>query len=695
MALGFTKFLLNGGRCRFIINQILSEQDKAIILRGGQGADLPYPLSNYEQLKASLDSEGIHFFNCLAWLIAEKRIEIVAIRAKNGQGIAHQKSGIFTDGQNDVLFSGSCNFTAMALLGNIENLSTRLSWDNNPRDIAAIEEEKAYFSEIFDRRADFVEYINVEDIETAIQNDFGNKDLNDLLTDEQTLIQKQKEKLITNPKFKKRLEILEKELEILRGTPRFPFPEGARQYQKDAYNEWLANDYKGIFAMATGTGKTITALNCVLEEYKKKKKGIYQAVVLVPTIDLAEQWEKEAKSFNIQSILKVTSKSDWQTELSNIVTLTRFGGSTSFFIICSYASFTKQRFQNYFQRLPKDTILIADEAHNMGSTGVLSVLPTVHLKKRIGLSATPQRIYDAEGTATVEAFFNDTAPYIYNFTVERAIKEGYLCEYRYFPHIVPLTEMELEGYVEISKKLFKFFDAKKGGYKQSDAVTRLLLQRKRIIQKAYHKLDTTQKILQERFDEKGNLSYTFVYVPEGFSTENDTSIEDEEDARLLGQYVEAIAQIDPSVSVEPFTSQTNDRVAILKAFKLGKIQVLASMKCLDEGVDIPRTELAVFCASTGNPRQFIQRRGRVLRTHGDKHLATIHDLIVVPFSATTRNSVNNDTFSMERSLVRKELERVAHFAFLSINEYQTHQVLEDICTYYELSLHTIQETIKK
>jgi superfamily II DNA or RNA helicase len=696
LALGFAKFIAQGGRARFIINHILSEQDKEAILNGEQYPEsvLDFAVSNYKDLKVSLDSEGIHFFNCLAWLIASKRVEIVAVRPKVGDGIAHQKTGIFSDGQNEVLFDGSCNFTAMALLGNIEKLSARFSWDNSVRDGAAIAEQKAYFNAIFDKKADFVEYLDIRDLETAIKTDFGNKDLDELLIDEITLLAKWQEKVKTNLKFKKRLETLEKELQIMRNTPRFPFDGGARPYQVEAYNKWLDNGQSGIFAMATGTGKTITALNCVLEEYIKKETCIYQVVVLVPTIDLAEQWDKEAKKFNIQAILKVTSKTDWQTELSNIVTLTRFGGTTSFFIICSYASFTKQRFQNYFQQLPKETILIADEAHNMGSTGVLNVLPTVHLHKRIGLSATPQRIYDTEGTAIVEAFFKDTAPYIYNFSVERAIKEGYLCEYRYFPHIVPLTDTELAEYVLLSKKLFKFFDSQKGGYKPSDAVTRLLLQRKRIIQKAYHKLEATQKILKERFDEKGHLKYSFVYVPEGFSTENDATSEDEVDARLLHEYVEAIAQIDPSVSVESFTSQTNDREALLKSFKLGNVQVLAAMKCLDEGVDIPRTELAIFCASTGNPRQFIQRRGRVLRTHGDKHLATIHDLIVVPFSAINQSAANNDTFSMERSLVRKELERVAHFASLSINEYHTHQVLEQICDYYELSLHAIQQTIK-
>ena len=105
------------------------------------------------------------------------------------------------------------------------------------------------------------------------------------------------------------------------------------------------------------------------------------------------------------------------------------------------------------------------------------------------------------------------------------------------------------------------------------------------------------------------------------------------------------------------------------------------MKCLDEGVDVPRSELAIFCASTGNPRQFIQRRGRILRTHKDKEYATIHDLIVMP-----EVNPDSDSYRMEKNMVRAELNRVKNFAMLSRNLDYTVQALEEVLDYYKLSI---------
>jgi superfamily II DNA or RNA helicase len=337
--------------------------------------------------------------------------------------------------------------------------------------------------------------------------------------------------------------------------------------------------------------------------------------------------------------------------------------------------------------------LIADEAHNLGSPSVLKVLPQVHLHKRIGLSATPKRIYDLEGTTELEAFFKDKEPYVFNFSVEEAIEQGFLCQYKYYPHLVALNDDEFERYADLSQKLLNFFDHKTGNYKDSDAAFRLLLARKRIIQKAESKLPKVREILEKRFEQKRNLKYAFVFVPEGIGeNESDTTDDSTEDLRLIEHYVQTIANIHPSVVADSFTSKTPNREETLRYFEKGIVHVLASMKCLDEGVDIPRTELAVFCASTGNPRQFIQRRGRILRQHKDKHLAEIHDLVVVPFLG--RNHRDDTTFLMEKSLVRKELERVVHFAFLSLNPYESIEALREVCDYYELELFAIQEQIK-
>jgi superfamily II DNA or RNA helicase len=166
----------------------------------------------------------------------------------------------------------------------------------------------------------------------------------------------------------------------------------------------------------------------------------------------------------------------------------------------------------------------------------------------------------------------------------------------------------------------------------------------------------------------------------------------EENIRLINQYTREIALIDDSITVNQFISGMKERDLILNQFKSGKIQVIASMKCLDEGVDIPRAEYAIFCSSTGNPRQFIQRRGRILRKHPDKHLATIYDLVVIPdFDNFERNS---ETFQVEKNLIKKELERVMYFASLSINPYFTEETFKNVCDYYELNIYTIQNELR-
>lgn len=692
LSLGFAKFLSNGGKVRMVVNHFLSAHDKAAILEGQNKNETAYnfTVEDIYQLKSSLNEYGQHFFECLAWLISSNRIQIKAIKPKSYQGIAHYKSGIFSDGVNQIRFKSSCNFTASGLLENLEELSIRYSWKSE-EEIQAILEYQAYFEEIYSEQAGFAEYIPIKDVEAVIQSEFGDKNIQELLIQENQLLLK-KRAYALKPYLQKSIDHANEVIESYLSEPRFPYPSGARRYQMEAYQSWVRNDYKGIFAMATGTGKTITSLNCLLNEYQQSVEKIYKAIILVPTISLVEQWEKEANAFNFQNVIKVSSKNEWKSELSAILTSFQFGGNHSLIIICTYATFYRGQFQTYFRKLPHDTILIADEGHNIASPKVLEVLPTVRLQKRIGLSATPKRIYDPEGTDAMGQFFHDSEPYVYSFPMEQAIEEGILCQYKYFPHLVTLTPPELEEYIRISKKLMTLFDFKKGSFKKSDLVEKLLLQRKRVIHKAINKLAKTHKILEEHYLEKGNLKFTFVYVPEGLSGSNDEqSYEDEEDLRLINQYTQAIGKIDDKIIISQFTGATKDRDYILKQFREGDIHVLASMKCLDEGVDLPRAEVAIFCSSTGNPRQFIQRRGRVLRTHPDKHLAIIHDLVVVPkFEGM---DVDEGTFNMERKLVQKELERVAHFAFMSINRRYTLETFEDICQYYNLNLHTIHQNL--
>ena len=193
-------------------------------------------------------------------------------------------------------------------------------------------------------------------------------------------------------------------------------------------------------------------------------------------------------------------------------------------------------------------------------------------------------------------------------------------------------------------------------------------------------------ILRNEFDKRKSLKYTLIYVPEGIEAsfdEKDYSVETDDENRLINEYTKAVSHTDDSVMVKQFTANSTNREEILKNFEESKIHVLTSMKCLDEGIDVPRSELAIFCASTGNPRQFIQRRGRVLRLHNDKIHATIHDLVVVPEIS------DESTFEMEKGLVQKELERVVDFANLAMNKTDTYEMLKNILDYYNLNLNDL------
>lgn len=690
LAIGFATFLHKGGKLRMVINNILSKDDKEALTQAKDSDPNTFnhlDLTDIRRLKASLSDYNRHFFECLAWLISKNRIQIVVIKPKEKKGISHFKSGIFHDGHDYVGFKASCNFTAYGLLENLEELDAYLGWENS-RSSKMVQRNRQVFERFFNKEDESVEYLDEADISEVIKSEFAGKSEFELLIQESELLEK-KNRILENRALRKTIEKLITQIELIAREPRFPYSTGPREYQIEAYNNWVKNNFKGLFAMATGTGKTITSLNCLLEESKGKN---YNALILVPTITLVNQWEEEAKSFNFQEIIKVSSKENWEGRLATTLSTAK-RIQKSFIVITTYASFVKDKFFKNLVNFPKDTLLIADEAHNIGSKSILERLAQIPFYKRIGLSATPKRIYDLEGSVAMERFFNDSEPYTYSFGMERAINEGILCKYYYYPHIVELTSEELSEYIEISKKLAKFFNKGSGTLEKSDIVEKLLLKRKRIIHKAKNKLIKTASILQERFRNEGNLNYTFIYVPEGYTeVELEEEELDGESIKIINQYTREIGKIDKSIFVNQFTSGMPDRDSILNQFKEGKIQVIASMKCLDEGVDIPRAEHAIFCSSTGNPRQFIQRRGRILRRHPDKTIATIHDLVVIP--PVESFNKNSDTFNLEKSLVAKELERVMYFASLSINPHETENVFEEVCENYDLNIFTIHNNLQ-
>lgn len=692
LSVGFATFISKGGKMRMVINHLLSEKDKEAFEKGQNSNNLNkvFDLSDVVSLGKVLDEYDTHFFECLAYLIAEKRIEIKVVKPKNNRGIAHYKSGVFSDGENSIGYKASCNFTLNGLSENLEELEAFLDWEDE-RSNKLIKKQLKIIDSYFSEQDEDVEYLSANEIEVAIKDKFGDKNIDELIVQEEQLFER-KRSLIKNNKLKQTIVKLYDDIDKSLKNPRFPYAEGPREYQQIAFENWKNNNQQGLFAMATGTGKTITSLNCLLEVYKKT--GYYKALILVPTITLVNQWENECKKFNFTNIVKVCSKSRWKNDFASILTRERLSPTeqVSYIVISTYASFARENIFVELNKLPAKTLLIADECHNMGSGSLLKLLPKVNCKRRIGLSATPERQFDEEGNKKLFSFFNSEKEYTYEYSMEEAINNGVLCRYYYYPHLVSLTESEMRDYMELSLKISKFYKSESDSFSNNPILTALLLARKRIIHKASNKIAVFNDILKEQYEKKDNLKYTLVYVPEGndpndyFETdhfsENDEIENDNDAVHLIDVFTEAVKDIDKRTTIKQFISGTNDKEYILEQFANGEIDVLTSMKCLDEGVDVPRAELAIFCASTGNPRQFVQRRGRILRQHSEKQFAYIHDLVVIP-----EINPNSESYKMERSMLKKELERVNNFALLSENSSHTINVLLDTMNYYNLNLY--------
>lgn len=673
---GFAYFISHGGRMRVIINDILSPNDKEAIQNGLSASYLQYfedkILNDITKLTSVLSKQDRHFFNCLSYLISQRRVEFIATRPINEKGIAHSKFGIFTDEDgNKVGFNGSANFSANALLNNIESISCYKSWSDSHSETERLRYFENLFEKIWSGKSDTVHIINIDSVKTYIKETFPISSIKELLDEE-------KEILESLAKSSKVIDKKLKEIEMLGNDPRFPFSQGPREYQINAYESWVQNDYCGIFAMATGTGKTITSLNCVLNEYKKT--GEYKVLVLVPTLSLVDQWKKEIESFNFKNIIEVSGRSNWREDLTRVKNDIHWGLSSDFFIISTYSSFSDTLFQKLLLPISKNLILIADEAHNIGSPKVKSAFREIIIPKRIALSATPQRAYDIDGTKEIEYFFNDEPPYCFNFSMYEAIENNYLTRYFYYPRLVKLQEQEFDNYITITKKLHKYFDSHSGELKKCNEVEKLLILRKQIIHKAYNKLLLFKEIVKEINYTKG-LHYCFVYVPEGYG---------EKEGGQKFSYIEEM-----SLSLSEVSNQTTSNIFIggdnlrhekLRGFAEGKIDVLFAMKCLDEGIDIPRAEIGIFASSTGNPRQFIQRRGRLLRKAPGKKFAYIYDMVVIPNELINKDS---EFYELERSLVKTELTRVAYFAALSMNFYESKLALEEVMQFYDLDIDTI------
>lgn len=440
-----------------------------------------------------------------------------------------------------------------------------------------------------------------------------------------------------------------------------------REYQKDAINSWIKNNGTGILEMATGTGKTITALYLVSKLYNKF--GKLAVIIVCPYQHLVNQWNEGAKAFRMKSILCFGSKNKWKERLREEINSFNMKVVSYISIITTNTTFCTDNFQDMIKDIRQPIILVFDEVHHIGTDNFKRFMPE-NIKFKLGLSATPIRWYDDKGNKIIEDYFKGI---IYKFPLEKAIGE-FLTPYFYYPHVVYLTDEECKEYYKLSSKIGRFLVDKDSEteYLFLDKIVRMLLiRRARLIGRAENKIVKLKSCLKG----KENTKYNLFYVGDG-KIGNERQIK--KVIKMLGDEL--------SMKVSGFTSKENkkERLQILKSYESGNLQGLVAIKCLDEGVNIPLIQTAYILASSRNPREFIQRRGRVLRKHPMKKYSNIHDFIVIPKDIKNLACLETNIFNMERKLVKKELLRVDEFSKMAINGLQAQNALLQIKEAYNL-----------
>lgn len=435
--------------------------------------------------------------------------------------------------------------------------------------------------------------------------------------------------------------------------------------------------------MATGTGKTLTGLGAI-SKLSEDLDDVLAVVIVCPYQHLVEQWVEDIVRFNIKPIIGYSNspQKDWKKRLIKAVRDQRLRRDKSFFcFICTNATFTNLTVQEELSKIQSPILLVIDEAHNFGARSYIKLLDD-RFMYRLALSATLDRHHDEEGTAFLYEYFGKKC---IEYSLDKAVEEDKLTKYKYHPIVVYLNEDELQQYeqksYEMSKCLIKGKDGKHRLNKYGEI---LAMERARIIAGANQKLDALRKYIIPYVNDNNILVYCG--ATNVIDEKMDCSSTDGADIRQI----EAVTKIlgnEFQMEVAKFTSEENmeTRAIIKEQFQKGdRLQAIVAIKCLDEGVNIPGIKTAFFLASTTNPKEYIQRRGRVLRKADNKPFAEIYDFVTLPRELDSVSSLTVEQAQRDLSLVKNELERIKEFGRLAMNSIEARTLIWDIQEAYHI-----------
>ena len=664
ISVGICNLAKRRGKIKLVTSPCLSEEDIEAIKKGYAKRDEIIKKALLSKLEEAKDDFERDRLDLLANLIATNVLEIKIILIDNGIGIFHEKLGIIEDDfGNKVAFSGSMNESETAFKKNYETIDVFCNWKIGD-EASRFEKKFEAFKNLWVGNDDGVIIIDFPELSQEIIKKYKRKEQTDFSIDQREYLSCSIEK--------KREEFLEIKI---------PNEYKLRDYQEEAIEKWVENGYRGIFDMATGTGKTLTALGAIarISENLKGKLGV---IIVCPFQHLVEQWVEDIVKFNIKPIIgySYSPQKNWKNRLKLAVQTLKYDDINSFFcFICTNATFSNEEIQKLFKRIKKPLLLIVDEAHNLGATNIRKTL-TEQYTYRLALSATFDRYMDEEGTSILYNFFGKK---IIEYSLGRAIEEKMLTPYDYYPIVVYLTERELNEYNELSKKIKKETRIdEKGKVYFSKLGEMLLIERSRIVAGATNKIKTLKKELQKYKEENNILVYCG--ATNILREEEDSSITDEKDIRQIDA-VKKMMYRELKMKVDRFTANESikERMEIKDRFISGKIQAIVAIKCLDEGVNIPDIKIAFILASTTNPKEYIQRRGRVLRIAPNKEYAEIYDFITLPRDLREAKILSKEKLEYDISLLAKEIARMKEFSSLSRNNLSCKKLIMSINEVYE------------
>lgn len=674
---GIAKMAQNGGKIRIVASPYLSDEDIEAIKTGYENRKEVIEQALLRQLHEPVNYYASERMNMLANLVADGilDIRIAYTMDRSGMGMYHEKMGIIEDDEGNVIaFSGSNNESATAMSINYETMDVFRNWgDSSEKE--RVQLKCNAFHSIWNNNEPNIEVMEFENITKALIEKYRRKSKNFNIDKEEYPdgVSAEGERSIDKTTI----------------APRIPEGFELRDYQVEAIDKWEEQDFKGIFDMATGTGKTYTGLGAAARLSKRLEDRL-ALIIVCPYQHLVEQWVEDIVLFGMKPIIGYSSsiQRSWKKNLESAIRdqKLKVRKREFFCFVTTNATFSSEFVQNQLSKIRSDILLMVDEAHNFGADNLRRLL-LPNYKYRLALSATLDRHGDPEGTEALYRYFGGKC---IEYSLEKAIGEGKLTPYKYYPVIVSLSDIELQEYDNLTTQIAKCLTKdKRGKTVLSEKGKRLALQRSRLVAGASGKIQALEKYIMPYIEDKHILVYcgattVFDGNQENMQIDNDEIRQIDLVTDLLGNKLH--------MKVSQFTSKENveERNILKREFADGSnLQALIAIKCLDEGVNIPKIKTAFILASTNNPKEYIQRRGRVLRLAEGKDYAEIYDFITLPRKLDEVTGITEEQMKRELTLVKNELCRAEEFARIALNSVTALAIIDDIRTAYDLQDYII------